>query len=161
MRTRLAFGFAAFVLLLSGCASTSKVMIGHARPPIAPEQVQIYVQPPARYQEIALLETHSGGFTYGEQHKMDEVLGNLKKTAAALGANGVLLESQGNAYNGSSVGVGVGGTNYGGHTSTGVGVGFNISPSPKYASATAIWIDPADAQAAQTAPAPPTPSPHP
>jgi len=163
MRTRLALGFAAFVLMLSGCASTSKVMIGHARPPIAPDQVRIYVQPPARYQEIALLETHSGGFTYGEQHKMDEVLANLKKTAAALGANGVFLESQGNAYNGSSVGVGVGvgGTNYGGHTSTGVGVGFNISPSPKYASATAIWVDPADAQAADTAPAPVPAPPHP
>jgi hypothetical protein len=145
MTTRLALGFATFALLLAGCASTSKVMIGHARPAITPDQVRLYTQPPPRYQEVALLETQSGGFTYGEQHKMDEVLANLKKEAAALGANGVLLQGQGNVYNGSGVGVGVGGTNYGGHTSTGVGVGFSISPSPKHASATAIWVDPADA----------------
>lgn len=148
MTLRPVLGFATLALVLAGCASTSKVMIGHAHPAITPDQVQIYARAPARYQEIALLETHSGGFTYGEQHKMDEVLGNLRKEAAALGANGVILEGQGNAYNGSGVGVGVGGSNYGGHTSTGVGVGFTISPSPKYASATAIWVDPADAQAA-------------
>lgn len=158
MTTRLALGFATFALLLAGCASTSKVMIGHARPAITPDQVRIYTQPPPRYQEVALLETQSGGFTYGEQHKMDEVLANLKKEAAALGANGVILQGQGNVYSGSNVGVGVGGTNYGGHTSTGVGVGFNISPSPKHASATAIWVDPADATPYSPTPEqPPTP----
>jgi hypothetical protein len=145
MNMRLAFGFATLALLLAGCASTSKVLIGHARPAITPDQVRLYTQPPPRYQEIALLETQSGGFTYGEQHKMDEVLGNLKKTAASLGANGVLLQEQGNVYSGSGVGVGVGGTNYGHSSSTGVGVGFNISPSPKHASATAIWVDSAEA----------------
>jgi hypothetical protein len=128
--------------LLAGCASTSQVMVGQARPPITPDQVRIYNQPPPHYEEVAMLETQSGGFTYGEQKKMDEVLANLRKSAAALGANGVLLQGHGNAYSGGGVGVGVGGTNYGGHSSTGVGVGFNISPSPKHASAMAIWVDP-------------------
>jgi len=156
MSTRLALGFATLALLLAGCASTSKVMIGHTHPATTPDQVRIYSQPPPRYQEVALLETQSGGFTYGEQHKTDEVLANLKKEAAALGANGVILEEHGNVYSGSGVGVGVGSENYGHSSSTGVGVGFSISPSPKHARATAIWVDPADMQQAapmQQAPA--------
>lgn len=133
--------------LLAGCASTSKMMVGESRPPISPDQVRVYSQPPARYQEIAVLETQSGGFTYGEQNKMDEVLANLRKSAAELGANGVLIEGHGNVHSGSGVGVGVGRENWGGSSSTGVGVGFSISPSPKHARAVAIWVDPADASA--------------
>ena len=129
---------------LAACASTSKVMIGQARAPTTPDQVRIYSQPPPHYQEIAVLDTQSGGFTYGEQNKMDEVLANLRKSAAELGANGVLLEGHGNAYSGSGVGVGVGKENYGGSSSSAVGVGFSISPSPKHARAVAIWVDPAD-----------------
>ena len=47
---------------------------------ITPEQVRIYNQAPPHYEEIAVLETQSGGFTYGEQNKMDEVLANLRPT---------------------------------------------------------------------------------
>src|SRR5213076_758522 len=93
------------VLLFAGCADTSQVMIGSAYPPIAPEQVHIYYQPPAHYREVALLETHSGSFTYGEQHKMDAVLNNLRTQAAKLGANGVLFEGTANGYGGSNVGL--------------------------------------------------------
>jgi hypothetical protein len=145
------------MILLAGCASTSKMMVGEARPPIAPDQVRIYSQAPAHYQEIAVLETQSGGFTYGEQAKMDQVLANLRKSAAELGANGVLIEAHGNAYGGSSVGVGVGSENWGGSSSTGVGVGVNIAPSPKHARAVAIWVDPAEAQP-YSPPAPQPPS---
>ena len=139
MRTMIA---TLLLALLAGCASTSQVMVGQSRAPITPEQVRIYNQAPPHYEEIAVLETQSGGFTYGEQNKMDEVLANLRKAAAALGANGVLLEGHGNVYSGSGVGVGVGKENYGGSSSTGVGVGFSISPSPKHARAVAIWVDP-------------------
>ena len=58
---------AALALALAGCASTSKVMLGPTYPALAPGQVHIYYQPPAHYREIALLETQSGSFTYGEQ----------------------------------------------------------------------------------------------
>lgn len=144
---------------LAACASTSKVMIGQARAPITPDQVRIYSQPPPHYQEIAVLDTQSGGFTYGEQNKMDEVLANLRKSAAELGANGVLLEGHGNAYSGSSVGLGVGKENYGGSSSSAVGVGFSISPSPKHARAVAIWVDPADSTpTTPTTPVPATPT---
>ena len=126
---------------LAGCASTSQVMLGHARPAIAVEQVRVYSQPPPRYQEVALLETASGPFTYGEQNKMDSVLTKLRTAAARLGANGVLLQASGNAPGGGGVGVGVGGGHFGGSSHVGGGVGVNISPSQKHARAIAIYVE--------------------
>src|SRR5690606_5114176 len=97
-------------LLAGGCASTSTVMLGPARPAISPEQVQVYyTPPPGRYDEIAVLETSSGGFTYGEQNKMNAVIGKLRTAAAELGANGVLFQGTAEGYGGSSIGIGVGG----------------------------------------------------
>lgn len=129
-------------VLLAGCASTSRVMISPARPAIGPEQVRVYfVPPPGRYVEIALLETSSGAFTYGEQNKLDSVLGKLRVEAGKLGANGVLVQDTANGYRGSSVGVGVGGGSFGGRSHVGGGIGVNISPTPKYARAIAIHVD--------------------
>lgn len=146
---------AAMALLLAGCESTSRVMLGPTYPPISPDKVQIYYQPPARYREVALLETASGSFTYGEQHKMDAVLANLRIEAAKLGANGVLFQGTETSYGGSNIGVGVGGGNYGHSSSYGGGVGFNISPTQKHAHGMAIYVtDP-------TLPPPPQPQPQP
>jgi hypothetical protein len=147
---------AAMALLLVGCESTSRVMLGATYPAITPDQVHIYYQPPARYREVALLETQSGSFTYGEQHKMDAVLNKLRVEAAKLGANGVLFQGTETAYGGSNVGVGVGGSNYGHSSSYGGGVGFSISPTQKYAHGMAIYVtDPTPA------PLPPEPQPPP
>ena len=55
IQTVLVLGLA---LVAAGCASSSKVMLGAARPAIAPEQVMVYFSPPpGRYDEIAILET--------------------------------------------------------------------------------------------------------
>lgn len=133
---------ALFAVLLAGCASTSKVMISPPRAAIAPEQVRIYfVPPPGRYVEIALLETSSGAFTYGEQNKMDSVLGKLRVEAGKLGANGVLLQDTASAPGGSNVGIGVGGGSFGGRSHVGGGVGVSISPTQKFARAIAIHVD--------------------
>lgn len=127
-------------LALAGCASTSRVLLGPARAPLAPEQVRIYYQPPPRYLEIALLETDSGGFTYGEQNKMNAVLTKLRMEAAKLGANGVLFQGAENGYGGSGVGVGIGGGHFGGRSAIGGGVGVNISPAQKHARGMAIYV---------------------
>ena len=84
------------VLLLAGCA-TSHVMLGKARPPISPDEVQIYDRPPpGPYQEIARLDTSSqGSFSFTAQAKTDAVIKRLKTEAAKLGANGVLLQGIG------------------------------------------------------------------
>ncbi len=137
---------AAFALVLAGCASTSRVMLGPAHPPLAPEQVRIYYQPPPKYLEVALLETQSGSFTYGEQNKMNSVLGKLRAEAAKLGANGVLFEGVETGYGGSGVGVGIGGGSFGGRSHIGGGVGVSISPTQKHARGMAIYVtDPAPA----------------
>ena len=128
--------------LLGGCATTSHVMISPARPALAPEQVQVYTAPPPRYIEIALLETSSGPFTYGEQNKTNAVIANLRREAASLGANGVLLEGMASGANGGRVNVGVGGGSFGGHSRIGGGVGVDISPTQKHARATAIYVAP-------------------
>jgi hypothetical protein len=91
---------------LSGCA-TSYVMVGQARPPISPDQGQIYLHPPAnKYVEIALLDTSSrGSFAITAQGKTNVVIDRLKAEAAKLGANGILLEGVGDQAGG-SVGTG-------------------------------------------------------
>jgi hypothetical protein len=141
MKPRALLSVSVLVLALAGCASTSKVMLGPTYPALAPEQVHVYYEPPARYREIALLETQSGSFTYGEQNKMNSVLTRLRAEAAKLGANGLLFQGSENGYGGGGVGVGVGGGSFGGHSHIGGGVGIDISPSRKHARGMAIHVD--------------------
>ena len=149
MNPRPLLSVAALALALAGCSTTSRVMIGQTYPPVSPEQVHIYYQPPARYREIALLETESGAFTYGEQNKMNSVLTRLRAEAAKLGANGVLFQGTENGYGGSGVGIGVGGGSFGGHSHLGGGIGVDLSPTQKHARGVAIYVtDPTPAVAA-------------
>ena len=78
------------LLALAGCASTSKVMLGPARAPVAAEAVRVYMEPPARFQEIARLETDSA-VGFGTPGQTDSAIATLRREAGALGANGVLL----------------------------------------------------------------------
>jgi hypothetical protein len=145
---RLATIAAVAALLLAGCASTSRVLLGPTYPPLPVEQVRVYYQPPARYREVALLETQSGPFTYGEQNKTNSVLNRLRAEAAKLGANGVLFQGSETAYGGGNVGVGIGGGHFGHHSGFGGSVGVDISPSRKYAHGMAIYVtDPTPAPA--------------
>jgi hypothetical protein len=127
-------------LLLAACAS-SHVMIGKARPPISPDQVQIYTRAPTvPYEEIARLNTSSqGSFSFTAQGKTDAVLERLKKEAAKLGANGVLLEGIGDQASG-SVGTGGGSTSYSGGGSVGGGVGIGIGMTKKVGGGVAIYV---------------------
>lgn len=135
------FILAALVATLSACAS-SHVVTGQPRPPVPVEQVRVYfAPPPSRYEEIALLQSNSGAFTYGEQNKMNSVIGKLRAEAAKLGANGVLFQGTEDGAGGTGVSVGAGGGSYGGgrHFSGG-GVGINISPRQKFARGVAIYV---------------------
>ena len=78
------------LVLVAGCASTSKVMLGPARAPVAAEAVRVYVEPPARFEEIARLETDSP-IGFGTAGQADSAIARLRREAAALGANGVVL----------------------------------------------------------------------
>lgn len=148
--------FAALLsLLLAACAS-SHVLTGQPRPPIDPAQVQVYFTPPnVPYEEIALLETSSGAFTYGEQNKTDSVLQNLRQEAAKLGANGVIFQGSADGYGNSGVSVGAGGGRIGGSGFSSAGVGVNISPTKKHARGVAVFFpNPPPAPAQPYAPPP-------
>jgi hypothetical protein len=121
-------------LALAGCASSSKVMIGQARPPIDPAQVQIYPTAPAGSVEIAQLESTSGA-GFGTQGQTDAVVERLKREAAKLGANGIVLMGVGSERSGGGVSVGAG--SYGGHVGGGLGIG--IPTTQKRGAAVAIW----------------------
>lgn len=124
-------------LVMGGCASTSKVMLGQARAPVDPASVQIYSTPPAGSVEIAQLES-SSAVGFGTQGQTDAAIARLKREAAALGANGVILMGVGSG--GSPVGMSVGAGSYGRHTAGGLSVG--IPTQQKRAAGVAIWVPP-------------------
>ncbi|WP_422508122.1 hypothetical protein [Stenotrophomonas sp. GZD-301] len=123
------------LLTVAGCASTSKVMLGQARAPVDPATVQIYSTPPAGSVEIAQLES-SSAVGFGTQGQTDAAVMRLKREAAALGANGVILMGVGSS--GSPVGMSVGAGSYGSHVGGGVGIG--IPTTQKRAAGVAIWV---------------------
>ena len=131
-------GAAALVLL--GCSTSSHVMIGSAHPPISPESVRIYLQPPEKYEQIATLDASSqGSFAITSQQNMDKAIARLKEEAAKLGANGVLLQGVQDQQSG-SIGTGVGSSSYGPGRSTGVGVGGSFGIYNKAAHGIAIFV---------------------
>lgn len=130
---------AATVLVAAGCASTSKVMLGQARAPIDPSQVQVYSTPPAGSMEIAQLES-SSAVGFGTQGQTDAALARLKRDAAALGANGIVLMGVGSS--GSPVGMSVGAGSFGSHVGGGLGIG--IPTTQKRAAGVAIWVPKGD-----------------
>ena len=82
----------ALVAILSACATSSVIMLGSSRAPISPDQVRIYTQPPPHYQEIALIHSTSQfSWAITDQQKIDKAISRMRRKAAALGANGLLL----------------------------------------------------------------------
>lgn len=129
------------IAMLTGCVS-SHVMIGKARPPISPDDVKIYFHPPARYEEIALLDTSSAaGMSITAQGKTDLVIKRLKKEAAKLGANGVLLSGVGESSAG-SVSTGFGSATANGRTAYGTGVGISSNVYVKQGNGVAVYVPP-------------------
>lgn len=97
---RLLFG-CVVAAVLSGCASSS-VVVGTVRAPIDPAQVQLYVEPPAQYENVALLQASSeASFALTQQQKSNKTINRMKQEAADLGANGILLQTVGKEYAGS------------------------------------------------------------
>jgi len=144
------------VLLLSGCAGSSKVLVGQARPPIDPSQVRIYTSVPPGSQEIAQIES-SSAIGFGTQGQTDAAVARLKTEAAALGANGVVLMGVGSSGS-SGGGVSVGGGSWGSSSYGGVGVG--IPTQQRKAVGVAIWV-PADAIPSMPPMPDPDPAPNP
>jgi len=94
----------AAVLLLTGCAITNEttLLVGKSRPSISPDQVKLYTSPPAQYEEIALVSADAAHDFMSKQALLDISIAKIKEEAAKVGANGVLLDSVGDNYIGSS-----------------------------------------------------------
>ena len=125
--------------LLAGCA-TSHMIVGTPRPPISPSQVKIYLHPPARFDEIAILDASSkNSFSFSDQGKMDVVVERLKEEAAKLGANGILLTNEGEQYAG-SVSTGAATATASGNSAHSFGTGVSAGAFNKVGSGIAIYV---------------------
>ena len=125
---------------LAACASTPRVT-GTARAPIDPAMVRVYYSAPTvPYEEVARLDVASGSFTFGSQARTNDVIDRLRRQAAQLGANGVVLLGTADAGGGTGVSIGGSGGSFGGRGYSGVGVGVTVSPSQRQASGIAIFV---------------------
>lgn len=86
-------------LFVYGCSTTSYIdgsnvlltPASQGRPAISPDDVTIYLQPPKQdYEPVALLVANATVGSYSDVAKIEaELLNELKRQAAATGANGV------------------------------------------------------------------------
>jgi hypothetical protein len=127
----------------TGCTATHAALVGQARPPISPESVQIFLEPPkARYEEIANITASSrGSFTVTTHAKIDKVIERLKKEAARLGANAVLLHGV-DSRSAGSLGAGVSTESETGHSPYGLGFGTSVFLSQESGDGVAIYVEP-------------------
>lgn len=82
------------LVLLFGCATGSSIITGTKRPAINPSEVTIYLDPPAEYETIGIIEV-SSEVGFSRQKAQDRAMEALKSRAAKVGANGVLLTNTG------------------------------------------------------------------
>ena len=148
----------AIVGLLAACSSSSHVLVGTARPAITPDQVKIYYEPPAQYEQIATLDASSSSMSFSDQAKTDEAIAKLKAEAAKVGANGILLQGVEKHQTG-SIGLGVGGGSYGPSSASGGSVGGSGGLYNKNARGLAIYVPPGAVQPAEHEPRPTPPPP--
>lgn len=126
----------ASVLALSACATSSHVVTGAQRSAISPDQVRIYGAPPeTKWEQVAVLEASSAGaLAVTSQGKTDKVVERLKKEAASLGANGIIIQGMGSTP---------GGAIYTGNTTGSLSSGVLMpAPTQKAGSAIAIYVYP-------------------
>lgn len=126
-------------LVLSACASSS-VLVGTAREPIDEDQVRVLIEPPAKYETVALLEASDlGANGFSAQSRMNKVISRLKAEAADLGANAILLQGFDTNVIG-AVGSGYANTSISGNTAYTSGVGYSSAQTSKVGKAIAIYI---------------------
>ncbi len=135
---------------MSACSVSSHVLVGQARPPTSPAEVQIYSRPPSTpFEHIATVTANSSSaFRRGGPETEDVVIERLKIEAAKLGANGVILNNFSDSQS-ASIGTGVGSESYGRHSSVGVGVGGSFGIYKKTGRGEAIYVSPTTPGATQ------------
>ena len=78
-------------LVLSGCVTGSHIITGTARPAISSSDVKLFGAPPEKYEIVGTVNAY---YDVGVgQGATDACVSELKKQAARIGANGILLGS--------------------------------------------------------------------
>ena len=93
--------FLLVTFLFSGCMSSDVIMTGSAHTAIKPEEVQIYIRPPATFESVGLISV-SANNSPSRSHNKKRAIEELKNKAAALGANGIILKDDGSTTSSTS-----------------------------------------------------------
>jgi hypothetical protein len=100
----------ALACLICGCA-TPPIIVGQPRPPISPEAVRVYQVPPRHFERIAIIDSAAGtSWIFPDRPSMELGISRLREQAAALGANGILLQ---HVYDVAAGGLAIGGGGFG------------------------------------------------
>ena len=89
MKKNFISGLFAVVLICSGCVTSSHIVTGKLHPAFTPDAVKLYAAPPEKYEVIGLV--NAGKNNQAGQRDTDDTLKQLKKEAADIGANGIVL----------------------------------------------------------------------
>jgi len=94
-RSKIKVGLVVVALsFLNACASGSAIVTGVKRPALDFNQVRLYLEAPEQYETIGIVKASSdAGIT--QQASQDYAVEELKKQAAKIGANGVILTTAG------------------------------------------------------------------
>ena len=82
--------FITFAIGFAGCTTSDVIMTGTARSPVSPDSIKMYLRPPEKFESIGLVTASSNSTPIRSKNKQS-ALTELRKKAATLGANGILL----------------------------------------------------------------------
>lgn len=132
---------------LSGCVIQRgmHVRTGEYRQPSDAQSIRVYGQEPSSYKVLGMVRGEGSHAFVSDQHRMDKAIERMKKEAAALGANGVLIQYAGNQSARSQVTQNFGNMSvqsYGNQSFgqyNSVGVSSNVQDA--VVNGVAIWVD--------------------
>lgn len=131
-------------LSAAACATSSETVTGTPRGAISANEVRVYTQAPARFEEIAVLNASRRSVSAaGGERAIQKMIESLKDQAALLGANGLLLEDFSDAP-GLLLGAGVGSDTYTHNGSISLGLGGSWGLVKKTAQGRAIFVSAQD-----------------
>ena len=87
------------IFILKSCYPVSHIIIGETQASIDYTNVKVYHDYPDAFQKIAIIEASSDlafkdlSIEFTHQQKTNKALDRLKKEAASLGANGIVLQN--------------------------------------------------------------------
>ncbi len=85
-------------LLLIGCASGSALVTGEVRDPIDPSLVKVYRDAPnTKFESIGIVKSEAVEML-SQQEALNRAVEELKKQAAQIGANGIVLSGMGEKH---------------------------------------------------------------